>query len=206
MSISRENKHLYWAWKAMKQRTQNPNCRAYRNYGARGITVCDEWQQYEPFYEWAISAGWAKGLDLDRIENDGPYSPDNCRWTSRKKNINNRRCTILLTVDGQTRPCSEWAEISGIPHGSLKIWAETKGKEYAESRISEALVSGYTSNDYGNTHRRSIIHVETGTVYRSVRDAAKAVGLAPPTISNAMREKRATSKGRFVWEELDADA
>ena len=70
-TLRQANKGLYWAWKSMKQRCQNPRCQAYHNYGARGITVCKDWQAFEPFCEWALANGYEKGLDLDRADNDG---------------------------------------------------------------------------------------------------------------------------------------
>lgn len=101
MSLRSENKNIYWAWKAMKQRCKNPNCKAYKNYGERGIKVCEEWEEFEPFLSWSLSNGYSKGLDLDRKDNDGNYTPDNCRWISREENINNRRNTIKISVNGE---------------------------------------------------------------------------------------------------------
>jgi hypothetical protein len=201
-TLRQENKKIYWAWKAMKQRCCNPRCQAFRNYGARGITVCKEWESFEPFCRWAIENGYAEGLELDRIDNEKGYSPENCRWISRRKNINNRRNTTLLTVNGVTRPRTEWEKIAGISPGTVKAWVITHSKEYAEKRIQEALINGYTGRDFGYSHRRAVIHVETGKRFESVREAANAFGLAPCTISNAMRDKRATGKGRFVMETI----
>ena len=198
-TLRQENKSIYWAWKAMKQRCLNPKCNAYKNYGARGITVCDEWMNFEPFCEWALSNGYKPGLDLDRRDNSREYSPDNCRWVTRRENINNRRKTIYIEVDGVTKPRTEWETQLGLPHGTMKVWVETHGYEYTSARIKEIISCGYTPKDYGFSHRKAITHVETGKTYPSVREAAKAVGLSPGNISNSMRENRSTTKGKFVF-------
>lgn len=201
-TLRQENKSLYWAWKSMKQRCLNPKCHAFKNYGSRGITVCDAWMDFEPFCEWALNNGYRNGLDLDRKDNSKGYSPDNCRWVSRRENVNNRRKTIFIEIDGVKKPRTEWERQLGLPPGILKAWIETHGYEYTLSRLKVIISDGYVSQDYGFSHRKAIVHVDTGKAYRSVREAAKDVGLAPCTISNAMRENRATGKGRFTWEEL----
>ena len=201
-TLRQRNKKIYWAWKSIKQRCKNPKCHAFKNYGARGITVCEEWEAFEPFCRWAIENGYRDGLEIDRIDNDGGYSPENCRWISRKQNLNNRRNTLLLTVGGVTKPRTEWEDLAGIPRGTVKAWAITHGVEYAERRIQETLENGYSARDFGYSHRRAIVHEETGKRFISVREAAREFGIAPCTISNAMRENRATGKGRFTWELL----
>lgn len=70
-------------WSSMKQRCNNPNDKHYHRYGMRGITYCKEWESFKPFMEWAHRNGYQEGLTLDRIDNDGNYCPDNCRWLSR---------------------------------------------------------------------------------------------------------------------------
>lgn len=77
----------YESWKRMRQRCYNPNFKpAFHRYGGRGIKVCLEWQKYESFREWALTNGWKKGLQLDRIDVDGDYSPSNCRWVTKAFN------------------------------------------------------------------------------------------------------------------------
>ena len=201
-TLRQNNKSLYWAWKAIKQRCKNPKCRAYKNYGGRGISVCKEWENFEGFFNWAVNSGYKKGLDIDRINNNGDYTPNNCRWVSRTENVNNRRNTILLTVDGKTKARTEWEREAHIPNGVVKSWVSNHGKEYAESRISEILKTGYTEKNYSYSHKKSIKHVESGTIFQSVKEAAACFGIAPCTISNAMRENRATGKGSFTWEEI----
>lgn len=81
---------IYKVWTSLKQRCNNPNCTGYYRYGGRGISYCEEWEQFKPFYDWSISHGYEEGLTIDRIDNDGNYEPNNCRWVTHKENCNNR--------------------------------------------------------------------------------------------------------------------
>lgn len=116
-----KNKHLYQVWQDMKQRCQNPNNSYYHRYGARGISVCKEWsEEYEPFYRWAIEHGYKQGLQIDRIENDGDYSPENCRWATPKENSNNTSRNRRINLNGESRTRAEWAEITNIPVTTIR--------------------------------------------------------------------------------------
>lgn len=103
----------YATWDSMKQRCTNPKAKAYANYGARGITVCERWMSFENFLE-DMGSRPGKGFDLDRINNEEGYYKENCRWTERKTNIRNRRNTILVCIDGVTKSATEWAELAGL--------------------------------------------------------------------------------------------
>jgi hypothetical protein len=109
----RQKKHpLYQTWYGINRRCYNQKDCSYERYGARGIVVCEEWQD-DPgvFIEWAIENGWEPGLEIDRKDNDGPYSPDNCRFVTKKENCRNMRTNRRIEIDGVTKTMVEWCEI-----------------------------------------------------------------------------------------------
>lgn len=111
---------LYNTWINMNRRCHNPTFIDYPRYGARGIYVCDEWREdFEAFNCWAQSNGWEEGRTLDRVDNDGPYCPENCRWATLKEQANNKRTTIILEAFGETLPLSEWCERYNVDGASV---------------------------------------------------------------------------------------
>ena len=111
---------LYEIWHSMKQRCYNPNsCSAY-NYLDRGITVCPEWSEsYEAFRDWSLAHGYKENLSIDRIDGNGNYCPENCRWVTPKQQSRNMRTNHLLTFNGETHPLSYWSELYGINYNTL---------------------------------------------------------------------------------------
>lgn len=114
------NTRLYRTWKHMKYRCHNPNEPKFYNYGGRGITVCDEWQTFTTFCEWALKNGYSDDLTLDRIDVNGNYEPNNCRWVDYKKQANNTRRNRNITYKGITKTLTEWGEFMGINASTLR--------------------------------------------------------------------------------------
>ena len=111
---------LYRTWGNMVQRCTNPKKIAFKNYGGRGIKVCDDWRtSFESFYEWSINNGYSEGLSIDRIDPNGNYCPENCRWIPMKEQGRNRRNTILVDCDGEMKTISQIAKEQGVSHSTV---------------------------------------------------------------------------------------
>ena len=105
---------LYKIWACMRKRCENKNASNYANYGGRGITVCDEWSSFENFKCWSLSNGYCDNLSIDRIDTNGNYSPDNCRWVDSITQNNNRRSNVFHEIDGIVHTQSEWCRIYNV--------------------------------------------------------------------------------------------
>ena len=110
---------LYKIWSRMVWHCERPSYKNYADYGGRGIDVCAEWHNFEVFKEWAYKNGYDGTLTIDRIDNGKGYSPDNCRWATRKQQANNRRSNRKIYYNGEERNISEWADYFGIESGKF---------------------------------------------------------------------------------------
>lgn len=111
---------LFTIWKNMKSRCTNPNNPCFNQYGGRGITVCDAWiEDFAVFYDWSIKHGYNDDLSIDRVNVNGDYDPDNCRWVSQKTQCNNTRRNIMIEHDGELRTAKQWSDELGIKYGTL---------------------------------------------------------------------------------------
>ena len=110
---------LYNIWNGMKNRCKNKSHIGYKYYGAKGIEVCDEWADFMKFKKWAESNGYDDHLSIDRIDSNKNYRPENCRWVTSKVQSNNTCRNHYITVDGDTKTISQWAEKVGIPSRTI---------------------------------------------------------------------------------------
>lgn len=107
----------------MKNRCYNPHYYLFKNYGGKGISVCDEWlgeHGFESFAKWAFENGYKKELSIDRIDNALGYSPQNCRWVDMKTQQNNRTNNRRITANGETHTMAEWSRISNIHYSTIQ--------------------------------------------------------------------------------------
>ena len=112
---------LYTIFGNIKNRCCNPNNSSYNYYGGRGITICDEWRyNFQTFYDWAMLNGYKEDLTIDRIDNNGNYEPNNCRFITHKENCNNTRKNVYITYNNKTQTKAEWSREYNIKQDLLK--------------------------------------------------------------------------------------
>ena len=135
---------LYTCWLAMKSRCYNRNnIEHYKHYGARGISVCDEWaNDYVAFKKWSMANGYNDSLTLDRIDVNGSYSPENCRWATVKEQCRNKRNNHWIAHNGETHSMAEWAEIKGMNYGTLYSRIGQRKMSYANALETPVIKSG----------------------------------------------------------------
>lgn len=124
-----QNHRLYVSWQGMLGRCYNSNAIQYKDWGGRGINVCDDWKNnYEVFKEWALNNGYKDNLTLDRIDVNGNYCPENCRWITKvEQNKNTRKCKHI-EYNGNTYTIPELAKIFNISANQLRYWLFNKEK------------------------------------------------------------------------------
>ena len=111
---------LYRIFQSIKARCYYTKHQQYHNYGGRGIKICDEWlNDFNKFRDWAMDNGYSEELTIDRIDVNGDYEPDNCRWATHKQQSNNRRDNHIIEFNGESHTVTEWADITGINEATM---------------------------------------------------------------------------------------
>lgn len=165
------SKHrLFHIWIGMKQRCENPNSQLYKLYGLRGITVCEEWHDFPTFFKWAMTHGYSEELSIDRVNVNGNYCPDNCRWATNVEQQRNKRNNRLLEYDGQTRCLSEWAILTGI--SASTIWLRlNRGWSVSEALTVE---SSYSNGSLERRHTNPLA-ISINTPFISYKGETKCL-------------------------------
>lgn len=133
------NSRIYRIWCNMKSRCECKSNDAYKLYGQRGISVCEDWKTFESFEKWAMLNGYSDNLTIDRIDVNGNYCPENCRWATCKQQGNNTRSCRFITYNGDTKTMREWEEHLGLGRGVISFrlkngWTEEESLKIKDGR------------------------------------------------------------------------
>lgn len=139
--------NLYHVWSSMKDRCRNKNNKYYERYGGRGISICEQWKEdFEEFKKWSYENGYTEGLSIDRRDNDGNYTPDNCRWVDQTTQNRNKSNVVWIELEGEVKRLIEWAEELDIKpsilHDRMRAGWEAKdvlNPNIRKSRLGEKI-------------------------------------------------------------------
>lgn len=192
---------IYRIWKDMKQRCYNPNNKFYNNYGGRGIKICNEWyNDVNVFYNWAVNNGYNDSLEIDRINNNCGYSPENCRWITHQEQQYNKRSNRLVEYNGELKPLMTWVKELGLDYHKVNLrllngWSVedafwSNGKEHFKK---------YCNNSHQN---KPVIQYDLDMnfvkIYDSIKEAAQTINGNQSSISRCCYHKQKQYKD-FIW-------
>lgn len=187
---------LHKVWNSMLDRCENPNNPMFPIYGARGISVCEEWRDFRKFVEWSNSVGGRPdGYSLDRIDTDGNYCPENCRWADEETQQNNKRTNRYLTYKGETLSLSQWSRKTGLSRCAIQY-------RFMQGWSAEDILEVPLNHRKGEYRRKILQKSKDGKVvatYSSLSDLPseyKATSVS--SVCNG-RYQRETYKG-YIWE------
>lgn len=140
IKYNKEQKKIRNVYFKMKDRCYRKNCKSFNDYGGRGITICDEWlKNPKSFYEWSFKNGYKDNLEIDRIDNNKGYSPDNCRWATKLEQANNKRNNLFIEYNNETKTLAQWCRLLNLPY------RKTHKRIYMYKwDIEKALTDNYT--------------------------------------------------------------
>ncbi len=171
-------KHFLWEkWRSMRRRCFDPKNKDFGNYGGRGITVCQRWLDFGNFVADLLPT-WTAGMTLGRIDNDGPYSPENCRWEGLDQQNNNRRDNVLIEFHGIIQTASEWQRSCGINKSTF--WSRMRSGLPMEKVINPRTAPPKTIKFNGKN--------------QTVSEWANEIGVKRTTISSRLRYGFPTEK------------
>lgn len=190
---------LYRCWENMKKRCKNPNSSYYEKYGGRGITYCKEWESFVNFYNWAMDNGYNDELSIDRIDVNGNYCPENCRWVNAKIQMNNTTRNHYVEYQGRMITVAQLAEISGINYRTLLSRIQNNGgfdEKLLSSRISSKRQSQIEC--FGEIHTYAEWSRITGIGKTTLRYRISECGIPPELALTAKPDSARTLRERNV--------
>jgi len=144
---SESKKRIFQTWKSMKERCLYKKHRSYGNYGGRGITICDTWLNFDTFYL-DMANGWKPGFSIDRIDFNGNYCKENCRWASSFEQARNRRNNHYIEFNNQRLTITDWSFVTHIPKNRI-LWRITKGWPLEKALYSSPRKKSPSKNTFG---------------------------------------------------------
>lgn len=202
---------LYKVFNSLKQRCINPNNKGYKNYGARGIKVCEEWLDKESgfinFYNWAMANGYDENAKfqectIDRIDVNGNYEPNNCRWISNKEQALNKTDSRTFKYKGRKQTLKEWSKELNVSYKTLQYHTH-KGQSIEE------ILSGINQREcYKNTRRVVLINKDSNDIFGefdNIYEACKKIGLKRSQTSSAYKAANGDRKHSYgyIWRYVD---
>lgn len=179
------NERIYYIWRGIKERCLNPNSPRFETYGAKGITICEEWKEFVNFKDWAFDNGYKDDLTIDRIDNSKGYYPENCRWADKTTQTRNRGIAIKIKMnDGTFLYTKEFAELKNITEGALNQRIQKvkkENKELNEDNLSLGFEKGFKHLKYTIIHNGKNLTVKeyseiSGFKERSIHCYLKKTG------------------------------
>lgn len=166
--------NLYQRWVNIKRRCLDPKDKRYKDYGGRGITVCNEWLEFKNFKDWCIHNGYKESLSIDRINNSGNYEPSNCRWVDNKTQSRNRRSNIIVSYGNKNITLIELSELTGIGY-------QTLSRRYSRGDRGDRLIRnvGKDRNNKGEKNSSSkITEKEAREIKQKILNGEKNCNIA----------------------------
>lgn len=196
-----KNKRVYRIWQGMKGRCYNKNDRKYKYYGAKKVSVCDEWiNSFPAFYNWAIANGYKDNLTIDRINANGDYCEKNCRWVGYSEQNNNKRDNLLLTYNNNPITVKEISKLTGLNESTIRSrlcsgWGVGKIINTPKLGFGKSTVNNKCSSKIIEQYDKNRTHIAT---FQSIKDASVRLKIDRDSISRCLRGKGKTAGG-YIW-------
>lgn len=196
-----KDKRLYRIWQGMKTRCYNENDHSYKHYGKNGIGICYEWKEsFNNFYEWSIENGYNDKFTIDRIDYNGNYEPNNCRWVDYDTQNNNKCDNLSLYYEGKSITINEIAEMTGLNKSTVR---NRLASNWSVEKIIATPRLDYNQSTITNKRSSRVIQQFSITgdyirTFQSLKEASEQLGVSYHSISDCLRGKLKTAGG-YVW-------